>query len=54
MADTNEVIDGGLEILKYPNPVLKKTSEPVTVFDEDLAKFVQDMFAGSLCGNEGT
>ena len=45
MADTNEVIDGGLEILKYPNPVLKKKSEPVTVFDEELAKFVQDMFA---------
>ena len=40
-----EIIDGGLEILKYPNPVLKKQSEPVTVFDEELAKFVQDMFA---------
>ena len=45
MADNNEVIDGGLEILKYPNPVLKKKSEEVTVFDEDLAKFVQDLYA---------
>ena len=45
MADTNEVINGGLEILKYPNPVLMKKSEPVTFFDEEIAKFVQDMFA---------
>lgn len=40
-----EIIDGGLEILKYPNPLLKKKSEPVTVFDDELAKFVKDMFA---------
>lgn len=45
MSDNNEVIGGGLEILKYPNPVLKKKSEDVTVFDEELAKFVQDLFA---------
>ena len=45
MSDTNEVIDGGLEILKYPNPVLKKKSEPVIVFDDELVKFVQDMFS---------
>ena len=42
---TEEVIDGGLEILKYPNPILKKKSEPVTVFDEELAVFVQNLFA---------
>ena len=45
MADNNEVIGGGLEILKYPNPLLKKKSEEVTVFDEELAKFVGDLFA---------
>ena len=40
-----EIIDGGLEIIKYPNPMLMKKSEPVTVFDSELAKIVQDMFA---------
>ena len=41
----NKIIDGGLEILKYPNPILKKKSEEVTVFDDQLAKFVQYLFA---------
>ena len=40
-----EIIDGGLEIIKYPNPLLMKKSEPVTVFDAELANFVQDMYA---------
>ena len=40
-----EIIDGGLQILKYPNPILKKKSEEVTVFDDDLAKFVKDLYA---------
>jgi len=31
-------------IVKYGNPVLEKPAEPVTKFDEDLAKLVQDMF----------
>ncbi|MBQ3654183.1 MAG: peptide deformylase [Synergistaceae bacterium] len=47
-----EIIDGGLEILKYPNPILKKKSEPVTVFDDELAKFVKDMFA-SMRAHQG-
>ncbi|MBQ6001442.1 MAG: peptide deformylase [Synergistaceae bacterium] len=34
-----------LEIRKYPDPVLKKISEPVTVFDEALADFVKVLFA---------
>ena len=34
-----------LEIKKYPDPVLKKKSEPVEVFDEELAEFVKDLFA---------
>ena len=42
---SNESTDGILEIRKYPDPVLKKVSEPVTVFDEDLAKFVNVLFA---------
>ena len=50
MAD--EVINGGLEILKYPNPILKKKSEDVTVFDDELVKFVQDMFA-AMRAHEG-
>lgn len=45
LPDNNEIIDGGLEILTYPNPILKKKSEDVTVFDDELAKFVNDMFA---------
>jgi peptide deformylase len=31
-------------IVKLGNPVLEKPSEPVTVFDDDLKKLVQDMF----------
>ncbi|MDR1109270.1 MAG: peptide deformylase [Deltaproteobacteria bacterium] len=31
------------EILKYPNPVLRQISEPVTVFDQDLADLASDM-----------
>lgn len=42
---SNESLSGILEIKKYPDPVLKKISEPVTVFDENLAKFVKDLFA---------
>lgn len=32
-----------LEILTYPNPVLREVSEPVTVFNEELKKLAQDM-----------
>ncbi len=42
---SGESLSGILEIKKYPDPVLKKISEPVTVFDESLAKFVKDLFA---------
>ena len=31
-------------IVKFGNPVLEKPSEPVTTFDDDLKKLVQDMF----------
>ena len=31
-------------IVKFGNPVLEKPAEPVTVFDGDLKKLVQDMF----------
>ena len=34
-----------MEVLKYPNPILQKKSQPVEVFDDDLAKFVQDLFS---------
>jgi peptide deformylase len=33
-----------MEIVKYPDPVLEKPAEPVTEFDDKLAKFVDDMF----------
>ena len=31
-------------IVKYGDPVLEKPAEPVTVFDDDLKKLVEDMF----------
>jgi peptide deformylase len=32
------------EIVKYPDPVLERPSEPVTQFDDELRKLVDDMF----------
>jgi peptide deformylase len=32
-------------IVKYGNPVLEKPAEPVTKFDDELKKLVEDMFA---------
>lgn len=31
-------------IVKFGNPVLEKAAEPVTAFDDDLKKLVEDMF----------
>lgn len=33
-----------LEIVKYPEPVLSQPGEPVTEFNDELRKFVADMF----------
>jgi peptide deformylase len=33
-----------LKIVKYPEPVLQQPGEPVTEFDADLRRFVDDMF----------
>ena len=33
-----------LEIVKYPEPVLERPAEPVTEFDDELRKLVDDMF----------
>ena len=33
-----------LKIVKYPEPVLSQPGEPVTEFNDDLRKFVADMF----------
>jgi peptide deformylase len=33
-----------LTIVKYPDPVLEQPGEPVTEFDDDLRKFIADMF----------
>jgi peptide deformylase len=32
-----------LDVLTYPNPLLKQVSEPVTAFDEQLAQLVADL-----------
>lgn len=32
------------EIVKYPDPVLERAGEPVTEFDDELQKLVDDMF----------
>jgi peptide deformylase len=32
------------EIVKYPDPVLQRPADPVTVFDKDLRTLVADMF----------
>ncbi len=32
------------EVVKYPDPVLMRKAEPVTVFDAQIAKLVDDMF----------
>lgn len=40
------------EIIKYPDPVLEKVAEPVTRFDNELAKLVDDMFE-SMYAAEG-
>ncbi len=31
-------------IVKFPDPILQQVSEPVTVFDKELARLVDDMF----------
>jgi peptide deformylase len=40
------------EIIKFPDPVLEKVAEPVTLFDDTLKKLVDDMFA-SMYAAEG-
>ena len=32
------------EIVKYPDPILERKTEPVTEFSDELRKFVDDMF----------
>jgi peptide deformylase len=32
------------EIVKFPDPILERPTEPVTEFDDELRKFVDDMF----------
>ncbi len=32
------------EVVKYPDPILAKRGEPVTVFDADLKKLIDEMF----------
>ena len=39
-------------VIKYPHPLLAQKAEPVTVFDKELAKLVDDMFE-SMYAAEG-
>ena len=45
MSNDLELENQVLEIRKYPDPVLKKPSQAVEVFNEELKKFVKDLFA---------
>lgn len=40
-----------LEILTYPNPILREVSEPVTVFDQKLKTLVRDMLETMYAAN---
>lgn len=42
---SENILDKQMEVLKYPNPLLKKKAEPVEVFDAELADLVDRMFA---------
>ena len=47
-----ELLGVELEIHRYPDPILKKPTEPVTEFGDELAGFVQKMFA-AMRASEG-
>ena len=38
------------EVVKWPDPVLAKPGETVTVFDAKLKKLVEEMFETHVCG----
>lgn len=40
-----------LEILKYPNPILRKKSQPVEVFDKSLHTLLDNMYETMIAGN---
>ncbi len=42
--DPSDLIDNGLKILHYPNPILKKKSSKVEIFDSELEDFVNKLF----------
>lgn len=42
--NNNKLLGIDLEVLRYPNPGLKKISEPVTEFNDELKDFVEKMF----------
>lgn len=42
-----------LPVLCYPDPALRKISEPVTAFDDDLQKLIEDMFETMYENNGG-
>ncbi len=44
MSDNNVLLGVEFEILRYPNPELKKISEPVTEFNDELREFINKLF----------
>ena len=49
--DPSDLLDGGLKILHYPNPILKKTSSAVEIFDAELENFVTRLFMAMRANN---
>ena len=45
MSEEFEAVDGGLKILRYPNPILKEESKTVEIFDDELSDFISKLFA---------
>ena len=54
MTDLADLISGGqvLRMARWGEPVLHETTQPVTLFDDDLHRFLQDMFA-TMAAAEG-
>ena len=44
MNQAKELLGIELEILTYPHPLLKRSTEPVSEFDDELADFVQKLY----------
>lgn len=41
-----------MEVIKYPNPILRSTNKIVTAFNDDLKKLIEDMYE-TMYANDG-